>query len=204
MAESCRKITLHAQFWSGVSLLWPPEGQDAGAAVVWLFISTRSLVSAYILTDLSVAQKVKNLPAMQETRAPSLGWEVSLEKGMAIHSSILAQRIPWTEKSGGLQSVGSQRVGHDWATNTHKVPTEVIITFPFSFKQDLCVQGPHEGRILWTAQNWGGQVGALLPPGHAHYNLVSPHISENGYHQKKKKNLQTINVGEAVKKREPS
>ena len=63
--------------------------------------------------DFSVAQMVKNLPAMQETRAQSLGWEVSLEKGMAIHSSILAWRIPWREKSGGLQSVGSQRAGHD-------------------------------------------------------------------------------------------
>ena len=48
---------------------------------------------------------------MQETRIQSLGWEVPLEKGMAIHFSILAGRIPWTEKSGGLQSVESQRVG---------------------------------------------------------------------------------------------
>ena len=49
-----------------------------------------------------VAQTVKNLPAMQETRVRSLGWEVPLEKGIAIHSSILAWRIPWTEKPGGL------------------------------------------------------------------------------------------------------
>ena len=49
----------------------------------------------------------------------SLGWEVPLEKGRAIHSSILAWRIPWTEKPGRLQSMGSQRVGHDWVTNTH-------------------------------------------------------------------------------------
>ena len=55
---------------------------------------------------------VKNLPAMQETRVRSLGWEVPLEKGMAIHFSILAWRIPWTEKSGRLQSTGLQRVGH--------------------------------------------------------------------------------------------
>ena len=60
---------------------------------------------------------------MQETRAQFLGWEVPLEKGMAIHSSILAWRIPWTEKPGGLQSVESQRVGHDWATNTHYTVT---------------------------------------------------------------------------------
>ena len=50
---------------------------------------------------------------MQETRVQSLGWEVPLEKGMAIHYSILAWGIPWTEKTGGLQSMGSQRVGHD-------------------------------------------------------------------------------------------
>ena len=56
---------------------------------------------------------VKNLPAMQETQVQSLGWEDSLEKGMAIHSSILAWRIPWTEEPGGLQSMGSQRVGHN-------------------------------------------------------------------------------------------
>ena len=63
--------------------------------------------------DLPVAQTVKNLPAMQETRVPSLGQEVPLEKGMATHSNILVWRIPWTEKPGGLQFVGSQRVGHD-------------------------------------------------------------------------------------------
>ena len=61
----------------------------------------------------SVAQMVKNLPVSQETRVRSLGWEVPLEKGMAIHSSIFAWRIPWTEKPGRLQFVGPQRVRHD-------------------------------------------------------------------------------------------
>ena len=56
---------------------------------------------------------VKNPPAMQETGVRSLGQEYSLEKGMAIHFSILAWRIPWTEEPGGLQSMGSKRVGHD-------------------------------------------------------------------------------------------
>ena len=58
-----------------------------------------------------VAQMVKNLPVMQkaqETQAQSLGWEDSLEKEMATHSSILAWKIPWTEEPGGLQSTGSQ------------------------------------------------------------------------------------------------
>ena len=56
---------------------------------------------------------VKHLPTMQETWVQSLGWEDLLEKEMATHSSILAWRIPWTEDPGGLQSMGSQRVGHD-------------------------------------------------------------------------------------------
>ena len=60
-----------------------------------------------------MAQPVKKLPAMQETWVRSLGWEGPLEKGRAIHSSILAWRIPWTEEPGGLQSMESQRVGHD-------------------------------------------------------------------------------------------
>ena len=55
-----------------------------------------------------MAQTVKNLHAMQETQVQCLGWEDPLEKGMATHSSILAWRIPWTEESGGLQSMGLQ------------------------------------------------------------------------------------------------
>ena len=60
-----------------------------------------------------MAQTVKNLPPVQETRVRSLGWEDPLEKGMATRSSILAWKIPWTEEPGRLQSMGSQRVGHD-------------------------------------------------------------------------------------------
>ena len=59
-----------------------------------------------------MAQMVKSLPAVQESRVQSLGWEDPLEKGMATHSSILAWKIPWTEEPG-RQSMGSQRVGHD-------------------------------------------------------------------------------------------
>ena len=60
-----------------------------------------------------VAQLVKNLPTVQETRVPSLGWEDPLEKEIATHSSILGWKISWTEEPGGLQSMGLQRVGHD-------------------------------------------------------------------------------------------
>ena len=60
-----------------------------------------------------MAQRLKRLPAMWETWVRSLGQEDPLEKEMATHSSILAWRIPWTEEPGELQSMGSQRVGHD-------------------------------------------------------------------------------------------
>ena len=68
-----------------------------------------------------MAQTVKNMPAMQETRVQSLGREDPPEKGMATHTSVLAWRIPWTQEPGRLQFMGSQRVGHDLVTNT--VPT---------------------------------------------------------------------------------
>ena len=60
-----------------------------------------------------MAQRIKHLPAMWETWVRSLGWEDPLEKEMPPHSSILAWRMPWTEEPDGLQSMGSQRVGHD-------------------------------------------------------------------------------------------
>ena len=60
-----------------------------------------------------LAQMVKNPPAMQETQVRSLGQEDSLEKKMATYSSTPVWRIPWTEEPGGLQCMGSQRVGHD-------------------------------------------------------------------------------------------
>ena len=66
-----------------------------------------------ILTASLVAQTVKHLPAMRETWVRSLGWEDPLEKEMATHSSTLAWKIPWMEEPGRLQSMGTQRVGHD-------------------------------------------------------------------------------------------
>ena len=62
-----------------------------------------------------MAQWLKNLPAMQETWVQSLSQENSMEEDMATHFSILACSIPWTEESGGLQSMGSQRVRHEWS-----------------------------------------------------------------------------------------
>ena len=71
-----------------------------------------------------VAHLVKNPPAMQETWVWSLGWEDPLEKGKATHSSILAWRIPWT-----IQSMGSQKVGHDWGTFTFTSVPNIQNTF---------------------------------------------------------------------------
>ena len=73
----------------------------------WVFIITKRYGASL------VAQSVNNLPAVQETRVQSLHWEDPLEKEMATHSSILVWKISWTEKPGGLRSMGSQRVGRD-------------------------------------------------------------------------------------------
>ena len=72
-----------------------------------------------------MAQMVKHLPAVQETQVQSLGWEDALEKEMATHSSTLAWKIPWTEEPGRLQSMGSQRVWHDWATSLSLCGTKI-------------------------------------------------------------------------------
>ena len=79
-----------------------------------------------------MSQMVKKLPATRGTWVRSLGREDSLEKGMATHSSILAWRIPWTEKTGGLQSKGLQRVRHDEVSNAFTVFSVPFSTFSLS------------------------------------------------------------------------
>ena len=74
----------------------------------------------YVTASL-VAQRLKRLPGMLETRVRSLGWEDPLEKEMATHSNTLAWRIPWRKEPDGLQSMGLQRVGHDWVTSLHLI-----------------------------------------------------------------------------------
>ena len=96
-----------------------------------------------------VAQSVKNLPAVQETRVRSLGWEDPLEKKMATHSSILVWKISFTEEPGGLQSMGSQRVGHDWATNIYLLTYKFITNRKsFTFCRSVKVQEPRDRSIF--------------------------------------------------------
>ena len=108
---------------------------------------------------------------MQETQVPSLGWEDTLKKGMATHSSILAWRTPWTEEPDGLQSMGITRVGHGWVSNTHKV----FLGFPggASGKEPTCQCRRHKrhgfhfwvGKILWR-RAW--QPTPVFLPGQSH------------------------------------
>ena len=111
-----------------------------------------------------VTQTVKHLPSMQETRVWSLGRENPLEKETATHSSTLAWKIPWMEEPGRLQSMGLQRVGHDWVTsfslfyitrsnNLHKVKVKVAQScLTLCDPMNYTVNGILQARILeWVA-----------------------------------------------------
>ena len=78
-----------------------------------------------------VAKRLKRLPAMRETGVRSLVQKDPLENEMATHSSVLAWRIPWTEEPGGLQYMGSQRVGHDWVTTLHFIVIKIALFVVF-------------------------------------------------------------------------
>ena len=78
-------------------------------ALQWLLQLVNKLIYTEMLGASLMAQIIKSLPAMQKTQVQSLGWEDPLEKEMAIHSSILAWKISWTEEPGGLQSLGLQK-----------------------------------------------------------------------------------------------
>jgi len=97
---------------------------------------------------------VKNPPAMLETWVQSLGQKDLQKKGMATHSSILAWRIPWTEEPGGLQSIGSQRFGHNWATNT----TLKLCEIDHQSRFDAWNRVLRAGALGWPwGMGWGGR-----------------------------------------------
>ena len=104
----------------------------------------------------------KNMPAMQETQVQSLGVEDTLEKEMATHSSVLTWRVPWTEECGVLQSMGSQRVGHEWVTCT------------FSF-QGICPVVRSYHMFFIHSPIWGVLIAlllAFLPPWALRYTCL--------------------------------
>ena len=103
----------------------------------FIYLPPLSLIWCFTVWTSLVAQRLKSRPAMRETWVQSLGQEDPLEKEMATYTSILAWRIPWMEEPGGLQSTGSQRVGHDWATS--------LLSFLYKIKFKL-----QKTRDLWT------------------------------------------------------
>ena len=114
----------------------------------------RILISSIFWASL-VAEMVKNPPAMRETWAWSLGWEDPLEKGTATHSNILIWRIPWTEELSRQQSMGSQRVGQEWATSKKKkesqieVYFQVLDAFYYILKHYLKIKNLEMWWIIW-------------------------------------------------------
>ena len=111
-----------------------------------------------------VAQQVRNLPAMEETWVQFLGQEDPLEKGLATHSSILAYRISWTEEPSGLQSLGLQRVGHDWSDLARQRQTDSQACISTASSKSLSRTG--EGKVDLEVQGGGGGKGtywAYLP-----------------------------------------
>ena len=105
---------------------------------ILLFLLSRDILISGAVSQISlVAQTVNNLPEVWKIkpRVWFLGWEDPVEKGMATHSGILIWWIPWTEEPGSLQSVGLQRIGHDWVTFTEFFSSR--ISFWFSFQ--VCI-----------------------------------------------------------------
>ena len=112
----------HWRVWPYREIYWVGQGVCSGFPVRCCRKTQTNILANPILNwkvqNSKLPGWLKNLPAMWETGVQSLGWEDPLEKGIATHSRILVWRISWTEEPGGLQSMGSQRVGHDWVTFT--------------------------------------------------------------------------------------
>ena len=103
--------------------------------------------------SLGFPKTIKNLPTMQETWVRYLGWEDALENEMATYTSIFVWETPWTKKPGGLQSMGSQRVGHDWVTKTFTLKTCIGAVIKESTCQcrrhKRCWFDPWVAKITW-------------------------------------------------------
>ena len=121
-----------------------------------------------------MAQTVENLPAVQETWVQFLGWEDPLEEEMIIHPSILAWEIQWTEEPCGLRSIGLQRVGHEWVTNTllsestHNSSSAWISHFPtFPWR----IPSPHSSLSSTVTSR---QQSSLIPQSNPYYRPGVP------------------------------
>ena len=117
---------------------------------------------------------VKNLPAMWETRVWSLGWEDALEKRMTTHSSILAWRIPCTEEPDRLQSMGSQRAEHDWATNTHTTNELKFYSRLFPHVWQLTTKNPSGNE--WWNKPWYLEIITLSDANQTKTNIIWYHL----------------------------
>ena len=115
---------------------------------------------------------VRCLPTMRETRVWSLGWEDPLKKEMATHSSTLAWKIPWTEERGRLQSMGSQRVRHDWATSLGLGLGRGKVTYQDRQSLFLVAQSAPLGNLYQNAQPV--PLGGLEVQGDGFSQSVSP------------------------------
>ena len=108
---------------SGIYLQLVWTYKKSGPVLSYLDVQKKPAIWIYMWTVLTwtslMAQTVKHLSTMQETQVRSLGQEDPLEKEKATHSTIHAWKIPWTEEPGGLQSIGLQKVGHNWITSLH-------------------------------------------------------------------------------------
>ena len=126
-------------------------GRDTDIQCIALHLSSYGVLYIHTGTSL-VAQIVKNLPAMQETQVPSLGWEYLLEKEMATHSSILAGETPWTEKTGGYSPWGRRELDTTERLITHNIHTALLLSqFPAPHHSTFFIMFPYQ---------------FLLPPSH--------------------------------------
>ena len=131
---------------------------------------------AIMKKHVSLVARVKESAPMKETQVWSLGREDPLKKGMATHYSILARRIPWTAEPGGLQSMGSQRIRHDWVTNTFTFSMKKQESISTGGKMDPCHKR-HKwiySALLCISQNPSTSLHAQYQyPSSAHYHLLS-------------------------------
>ena len=141
----CLENSMDREDWQATAHGSQRAGYNCVTENIYIFTHTHIYTYIYIFGVSLVAQRLKHLPAMQETWVQSLGQEDPLEKEMATHSSILAWRIPWTEEPGGLQPMGSQRVGHDWATSlSHTYFIFYICIYIFSIYKHLACRRSSE------------------------------------------------------------